>query len=325
MSQPHVLIADWLDESAFDHESFARVGITWSLPAWRPPAPPLDEQHRQLLERIGAAPRIDAVLFGPAPIDAQVIDALPTTCKLLQRIGIGMDNVDERRARQRGIVVRNTPDYCVEEVAVHAMAMLLALHRQLDATQHVLRSGRWQSVPPQPLERLCTLTLGIVGLGRIGRRLAETMRPLKVRIVYHDPAATDPPDWIESLGLDDLLRRADLVSLHCPLTEENRHMIDARTLALMKPTAILVNVSRGGLIDSAALAAALDAGRLAGAGLDVYEPEVLPADSPLRHCQNTILTSHTAWYSRQAVLDAHTLAIQNVLEAITKNTREGTV
>jgi D-3-phosphoglycerate dehydrogenase / 2-oxoglutarate reductase len=324
MSQPHVLVADWLDESEFEHDSFDRAGITWAAPGWCLPAPSHDQQHRLLLEWIAAAPRIDAVLLGGAPFDAEVIDALPPMCKLLQRMGIGLDNVDQPRARQRGIVVRNTPEYCVEEVAVHAMAMLLSLHRQLGSTQQVLLSGQWKSLTPQPLERLSTLTLGIVGLGRIGQRLAEMMRPLKTRIVCHDPVVTAPPNGIELLTLDDLLGQADLISLHLPLTPDTHHMINGRTLARMKPTAILVNVSRGGLIDSVALAEALDAGRLAGAGLDVYEPEVLPTDSPLRRCRNTIITSHTAWYSRQAILDARTLAIQNILETI-KNTHQETI
>jgi D-3-phosphoglycerate dehydrogenase / 2-oxoglutarate reductase len=325
MPQPHVLIADWFEDVEFACESFERAGVTWSLPAWRSPPPPRDEQHRQLLERIAAAPRIDAVLFGPAPIDAEVIDALPPTCKLLQRIGIGLDHVDQQRACDRGMVVRNTPEYCVEEVAVHAMAMLLSLHRQLYTTQQVLLSGRWRSLPPQPLECLSTLTLGIIGLGRIGRRLAEMARPLLARLAYHDPAAANPPNWIQPLALNDLLGQADMVSLHCPLTPDSRHMINAWTLALMKPTAILVNVSRGGLIDPLALAAALDASRLAGAGPDVHEPEILPDDSPLRHCQNAILTSHTAWYSRQATVDARTSAIHYTLEAIKNNTPEATL
>jgi D-3-phosphoglycerate dehydrogenase len=314
MAQPHVLVADWIDDFDFERETLERAGVSLSFPDWRPPAPPREEQRRQLLARIAVAPRIDAVLFGPAPIDATVIGALPSTCKLLQRMGIGLDNVDLERAKERGIAVRNTPEYCVEEVAVHSLAMLLSLHRQLDATQQVLRSGRWISVTPRPLERLSTLTLGLVGCGRIGRKVAELTRPLVGRVVYYDPIVSNSPDWAESLAADDLLRQADLISLHCPLTPENRQMINTRTLALMKPTTILVNVSRGGLIDAEALATAIDAGRLAGAGIDVYEPEVLPDDSPLRRCQNVILTSHTAWYSRQAVLDARTSAIQNILE-----------
>lgn len=315
MSRPHVLVAECMEDFDAEYAVFEQAGVTLSFPEWRLPSPPREEQHRQLLARIAVAQRIDAVLFGPAPIDAEVIDALPSTCKLLQRMGIGLDNVDLQRAKERGIAVRNTPHYCVEEVAVHTMAMLLSLHRQLDATQQVLRAGRWISVTPRPLERLSTLTLGLVGFGRIGRRVAEMMRPLVGRIVYHDPIVSNSVDWAESAALDDLFRQADLISLHCPLTPESREMINARTLARMKRTAILINVSRGGLVDAEALAAALDAGGLAGAGLDVYAPEVLADDSPLRRCSNAILTSHTAWYSRQAVLDARRTSVQQILDA----------
>ena len=317
MTQPHVLVADWLmQEFDFEQESFRKAGITWSLPDWKPPPPPPKEQREQLLARIAAAPRIDAVIFQLAPLDAGVIALLPPTCKLLQRTGTGLDTVDLDAAAERGIAVRNTPEYCLEEVTVHVTALLLALHRQLDATQRLLLAGEWSDRAPEPIQRLSTLTLGIIGLGRIGRRLAERMRPLVGRVVFHDPAPVDPPDWAESVSLEQLLRQADLISLHCPLTEQTHHLINGDTLGLVKPTAILVNAARGGLVDGAALAAALDVGRLAGAGLDVYEPEIPPDDSPLRRCKNIIRTSHTAWYSEQSIPDARAAAVRNILEAL---------
>lgn len=317
MNQPHVFVADWLiPDFAMESEAFQKANVSWSLPAWTPPPPPREVQHQQLLERIVAAPRIDAVLFILAPLDSDVIDALPSSCKLLQRVGTGLDTVDLDSSQRRGMMVKNTPNYCIEEVAVHATSMILSLHRQLDTTQRMLLDGKWSSLCPKPLERLSTLTLGLVGLGRIGRRMAETMRPLVGRVVYHDPLVKEAPDWAQHVALDDLFQQSDLISLHCPLTPDTHHLIGTRTLSLMKPTAILVNVARGGLIDPAALAAALNEERLAGAGVDVYEPEVLPADSPLRSCRNAILTSHTAWYSRQAVLDARNEAIQYVLAAL---------
>ena len=317
MSKPHIFVADWLmPEFTLEQQAMERVGATWSMPGWRPPPPGKEVQHAELLQRIAATPRIDAVLFQLAPLDAEVIAALPPGCKLLQRMGIGLDNVDRRAAESRGIRVGNTPAYCIEEVAIQAMAMLLALHRQLTAVQQNLLAGRWSDTTPRPLERLSTLTLGLVGLGRIGRRLGEMLSPMVDRVLYHDPAVQTPTNGWISTSLDDLLRQSDLISLHCPLLSETRHLINAETLSSMKATAILVNVARGGLIDAVALASALNDDRLAGAGLDVYEPEVLPADSPLRNCKNTLLTSHTAWYSRQAVLDARTDVIRQILEVI---------
>ena len=317
MTPPHVLVADWLlPDFDLEQQRFQEAGVTWSLPDWKPPSPPPEKQREQLLRRIATAPRIDGVLFQLAPLDAGVINQLPDTCRLLQRVGTGLDTVDLEAAAARGVTVRNTPDYCVEEVAVHTMAMLLSLHRQLDATQQRLRAGEWSDRTPRPIWRLSTLTLGVVGLGRIGRRLADRMRPLVRRILFHDPAVVDASDWAQSVSIEGLLREADFVALHCPLNDETRHLIDSDALRLMKPTAILINAARGGLIDAQALALALDEGRLGGAGLDVYEPEILPPDSPLRSCQNTILSSHTGWYSEQSIPDARKAAVQNVLEAI---------
>jgi D-3-phosphoglycerate dehydrogenase / 2-oxoglutarate reductase len=160
------------------------------------------------------------------------------------------------------------------------------------------------------------LTLGIVGLGRIGRCFADRMKPLVGRILFNDPAVKAAPDGLFPAGLDDLLRESDIVSLHCPFLPESRHLLNAETLKLLKPTAIVLNVARGGLIDAQALADALNEERLAGAGVDVYDPEVLPADSPLRTCKNILLTSHTAWYSRQAVRDARAEAMEGILNAV---------
>lgn len=319
MSEPHVLVADWLmPDFDYERDQFERAGLTWSLPDTGHSSLPRDREHARLLKRISQAPRVDAVLFQLAPLDAAAIDALPDTCKLLQRMGIGLDTVDLGKAAERGIAVRNTPEYCLEEVVVHSMAMLLSLHRQLAATQRRLLDGQWVDRSPGPIQRLSTLVLGIVGLGRIGRRLAEQMRPLVARVLYHDPQASQPPAWAQSATFEELLRQSDLLSLHCPLTPDTRHIINARALQLMKPTAVVVNTARGALVDPEALAAALNEGRLAGAGLDVYEPEVLPGNSPLRTCKNTLLTSHTAWYSEGSIPDARAAAVANILETIAR-------
>ncbi len=282
------------------------------MPEWKSP-PPRDEQIRLLLARIPQTPRIDGVLFVLAPLPREVIDALPPTCRHLQRVGIGLDTIDLDATKARGMTVDNTPDYAIEEVAVHAMGMVLSLHRQFIATQSVLLGGQWKIRPPDPIERLSTLTLGLVGLGRIGRKFAEWMRPLVARVLYADPAVSSAPN-MESAPLEQVLRESDILSLHCPLVPQTRGLINAHALQLMKPTAILVNVARGGLIDADAVAAAVRGGRLAGLGVDVYEPEVLPPDSPLRSLgDRAILTSHTAWYSRQSVVDCRTQAIQKMI------------
>lgn len=317
MMRPHILVADWLMPNFdLERQMFQRVGVSYCLPAWTPLPPPREQQRQELLSRIAAAPRIDAVLFQLAPLDAEVIAALPESCRILQRVGIGLDTVDREAAARRNIAVGNTPSYCTEEVAIHAMSLLLSLHRQLDTTQRHLLAGGWSTQPPGPIERLSALTLGIIGLGRIGWRFADYMKPLVGRILFHDPASHAVPRDLIPVGLEDLLCQSDFVSLHCPLVPETRHLLNASTLRLLKPTAIVLNVARGGLIDAEALADALNQDRLAGAGLDVFEPEVLAIDSPLRTCKNAVLTSHTAWYSRQALADARTEAIRGILERI---------
>jgi D-3-phosphoglycerate dehydrogenase len=194
--------------------------------------------------------------------------------------------------------------------------MILSLHRQLDATQRRLRGGIWQVQTPQPIRRLSKLTLGLVGLGRIGRRMAALLGPCVERTLFHDPNVSDSPPGIVPAGLQEVLQQADIVSLHCPLLPETRRLINRQTLGIMKSTALLINVARGGLLDTVALVEALKEHRLAGAGLDVYEPEVLPLDSPLRNLDNVILTSHTAWYSQEAILDCRTQAAQKIVNAL---------
>ncbi len=305
----HVLVTDWFAPD-FDIERplLEARGISWCMAGWKPPPPPRDEQIRQLLERIRQAKRIDGVLFVLAPLPAEVINALPATCRHLQRVGIGLDTIDLAAAKTRGMTVDNTPDYATEEVAVQAMGMLLSLHRQLAATQTVLLGGQWKIQPPDPIDRLSTLTLGLVGLGRIGRKFSELMKPLVKRVLFHDPVVPG------SMPLETVLRESDFISLHCPLVPETRGLINANTLQLVKPTAILINVSRGALIEPAAVAQAIHERRLAGVGVDVYEPEILTADSPLRGLgDRAILTSHTAWYSRHSVTECRTQAIQKLI------------
>ena len=317
MKPPHILVADWYSpEFSIEESVFRKLGWEWSLPGWKAPAPPAEEQERQLLERIANTANITGVLFILAPLTAKVIEALPASCKHLQRIGIGLDNVAMDVAKARGITVNNTPDYATEEVAVHAMAMILSLHRQLGITQKTLAGGTWRIQPPHPITRLSELKVGLVGLGRIGARFATMIRPLVKSVSYFDPFVTTPPEGLTSASLDEVISESDIVSLHCPLTPETKDLINHERLAKMKSNAILINVSRGALVDAVALHAALSSGTIAGAGLDVYEPEVLPPDSPLHSLDNIILTSHTAWYSEESKRDCRTQAIERLLAAL---------
>ncbi len=227
----------------------------------------------------------------------------------LRYIGVlatGYDIVDLEASRRRKIVVTNVPDYSSRSVAQMAMAHVLNLTQHVAHHAATVAEGRWTRSPDfcywdYPLVELAGLTMGLVGFGRIGRTVAELARALGMRVVVCDPALrAEDVQGVEVLTLDDLFSISDVVSLHCPLTPETRQMVDRRRLALMKPTALLVNTSRGPLVDEAALAEALSAGRIAGAGLDVLVIEPPAAGNPLLSAKNCYVTPHIAWATRAA-------------------------
>ncbi len=236
-------------------------------------------------------------------------------CRALVRYGVGLDNVDLAAAADLGIAVGNVPEYGHEEISNHAIALLLALSRKLFAFDAAVRRGGTGIPAPQSVARLSQRTLGLVGYGRIGRRVAEKARAFGLEVVAYDPYASTA-ESVELLGLDELLRRADILSLHVPLTPETRHMIGARELALREPGSLVINIGRGGLVDEDALVAALHSGHIAGAALDVTEIEPLPLDSPLLDAPNVILTPHVAWVSEVALSDLKRLTAENALRLI---------
>ena len=256
-----------------------------------------------------------AILAGPIiPLDRAHLERLES-CQAVVRYGVGLDNVDIDVAQELGIAVGNVPEYGHEEISNHAIALLLALSRKLFAFDAAVRRGGTGIPAPQSVARLSRRTLGLVGYGRIGRRVAEKARAFGLEVVAYDPYASTA-DGVELLGLDELLRRADVLSLHVPLTPETRHMIGARELALLKPDSLVINIGRGGLVDEDALVAALHSGHIAGAALDVTEIEPLPLSSPLLDAPNVILTPHVAWVSEVALSDLKRLTAENALRLI---------
>lgn len=238
----------------------------------------------------------DGVLVQFATIGAEEMDAHPRW-RVIGRYGVGFDTIDIDAATARGIRVVNVPDYCEEEVATHAVALALASVRRIAEADKLIRKGGWGYWRDlKPIPALSESTLGVIGLGRIGRETLRLLRPFFGRVVAFDPYAEDVAD-IERLPLDAVLSAADVLTLHLPLNEGTHHLIDAAALALMKPNAHLVNVSRGGLVDSRALADALSRGALGGAALDVLETEPPAADDPALGAPNLIVTNHLAWYS----------------------------
>ena len=257
----------------------------------------------------------DAILNTYLPWDANAIGRLEH-CRIIARYGIGFDNVDLGAASEAGIVVTNVPDYSVEEVATHALALILATLRKVVRADESVRSGTWSMDNFRPIRRLSTLTVGLLGYGRIARRIAAPLEALGARIVAHDPYLEPGPDLPPLLGLDEVLAEADIVSLHLPLTDETRGFINAERIADMKSGAILVNTSRGPLVDLDSLADALVDGRLSGAGLDVFDIEPLDA-ARIEGIPNLIATPHMAYYSEEALAESQTKAATQVIKVLT--------
>jgi D-3-phosphoglycerate dehydrogenase len=246
----------------------------------------------------------DHVLTVFAPLTREVIGAM-RKARVIVRYGVGVDNVDLEAARSRGIPVCNVPDYCMDEVADHTLALILAATRQMVAHANLVRTGKWVLAGPlTSMKTLCDLTVGVIGLGRIGREVAHRLRAFKCRILAHDPALS--ADEIrkhdcQPAPLDEVLSQSDLLTLHCPSTAQTQRLINRATIARMKPGAILINVGRGTLVDSAALAEALAEGRLGAAALDVFDPEPMPPDHPLLRMENVIISPHVAAVSVKAI------------------------
>ncbi len=221
--------------------------------------------------------------------------------RIIARLGIGLDNIDVACATRRKIVVTNVPDYCLIEVAEHALALLLALSRKVAYYHWQTKSGLYDLAAGPQLARIEGQTLGIVGLGNIGRRLAAKAAALGLKVIATSRSSKTSEPGVRIVSLEELLRTSDYVSLHLPLVDATRNLIAARELAWMKPSAYLINTARGGLIDHQALAAALAAGKLAGAGLDVQQPEPPDLSQPPWNDPRVVVTPHAAFTSRESI------------------------
>jgi D-3-phosphoglycerate dehydrogenase / 2-oxoglutarate reductase len=268
-------------------------------------------------DAIRAARDADAILTAVVPVDADLVDRLEH-CRVIVRLGVGYDIVDLASCRRKGIRVCNIPDYGTEEVANHAIALCFAVHRRILLYDRNVRNLKWGHLLPWPIHRLSTLRVGVLGLGRIGSMFARSIEPFVRDVVGFDPFLA--PEQFEAKGLarmplEALFESSDIISLHLPLSKESHHLISDATIAQMKRCPILINVSRGGLIDGAALARALGSGKLSGAGLDVFEdePNVRPE---LLTLENIVLTPHVAWYSEEADLQLRRSAIEEIVRVL---------
>lgn len=278
----------------------------------------LTAQAKTPEEVIAAAQEADALLCQYAVIPAQVIEALPRL-RAIVRYGIGVDTIDLEAARKRGIPVANVPTYGINEVADHTMTLALAVLRKLPEVRDQVRRGQWDGAPCRPIHELRGRTFGLVGFGRIGRAVAERAHGFGFRLAAHDPflaAESIASEGVAPLSWKHLLVEADVLSLHLPLTDETHHVLNVHAIALMRDGAVLINCSRGGLVDTDALVGALRSGKLAGAGLDVVEGEPIGAEHPLLKLDNAIVTSHCAWYSEEAMQRLQRMAAEEVARAL---------
>lgn len=259
-----------------------------------------------------------------AKVTERVIESAPR-CRLVARMGIGLDNIAISAATARGIPVTNVPDYCVEEVAEHALALVLALARNVAFFHLRTKRGEYDLQAAPPMRRLSTLTLGLFGLGRTGQAVARKARGLGLAVIAHTASGDDHGSGCRMVSFDELLAHSNFLSIHAPLTDQTHHVFDAAALRRMKPTAALINTSRGGIVDADALLAALQAGRLAGAGLDVFEPEPPDLSHPLYRDERVIVTPHAAFVSRESLNDLRQRVCAQIASALSGNRPENVV
>jgi D-3-phosphoglycerate dehydrogenase len=276
-------------------------------------------QTKKPEEFLAQAADCDALLNTYAgPITADAMAKMPK-CRIIARYGIGVDTIDLDAATAAGIIVTNNPTYCIEEVAEHTMALLLDSARKIAFYDRQVRAGTWAVPPGKPLFRLVGRTLGLVGFGNIARQVAVRAAAFGMNILYADPFVkegqfSEPGRKVE---LDQLYAESDFVSVHPPLTPQTRGMVNDAAFSKMKPGAVLINCSRGPVVDTAALVRALDTKKLAGCALDTTDPEPLPDPHPLRGRDNVIINPHVAWYSETAMVGLQAGAPNEVRRALT--------
>jgi D-3-phosphoglycerate dehydrogenase / 2-oxoglutarate reductase len=267
---------------------------------------------------LAVASNADAILVTYAKLPAELLRAL-TRCKVIGRFGLGVDNIDIKAAAALGITVTYVPDYCMHEVSDHAMALLLTLARKIALSNNLVQAGCWEMSAVVPIHRLRGRVLGLVGFGNIPRALTPKAKAFGLRVVAHDPQVTGETlaaMGVEAMSFERLLEISDFVSIHAPLTPATRGLFNAEVLRKMKRGAILINTARGPLVDEAALIAALDAGHLGAAALDVVAVEPLPRESGLLGRDNVILTPHTAFYSVEALDELQTKCAADVARVL---------
>lgn len=313
---PKVVITDSsYPDASFEREEFAAIDATVETIEADTPA--------EVIERAVGA---DALLNQETELPNAVFEALDDLA-VVGRYGVGVDNIDLDAAAEHDVEVINVPSYCEEEVATHALALLLACVRQVPQYDTQVKQGGWDWKAGRPIRRLSGKTLGFVAFGRIAQRFATLLEGFDMECIAHDPyqsASVFEEYGVASVSFETLVDRSDIVSIHTPLTEETRNLFDAETFRRMDDDAILINVARGGVIDTQALADALQTGAIADAGLDVLPTEP-PTDTPLFDRDDAVLTPHVAWYSEDSMEELRRTLAEDVARTLTGESPENRV
>ena len=256
----------------------------------------------------------DGLLIQYAPLTRKVLEQLPR-CKVLSRYGVGVDSIDLKAATDFGIIVANVPDYCVDEVAIQAVTLFMALIRKTVFFDQKVRAGHWDFTEGGPIHRIRGRTMGLVGCGKIGMEVAKMASTLGMQVLAFDPYI-QKAEGIRLVDLDTLFKESDFISIHCPLNESTRHLIGEKAFHQMKKRPLIVNTSRGPIIDGTALIEALKGGLISGAGLDVLEKEPLDPQSPLLRMENVIFSPHMGFYSEESIRELNWRTAENVADVL---------
>ena len=272
-------------------------------------------QVRNEEELIRTCKEADGLINQYALLNRKVLENLPQ-CKVIARYGVGVDSVDLKAATDLGIMVANVPDYCIEEVASHAVALILTLARKTALFDRQVKSGQWDFRMGIPIGRLRGKMLGLIGSGKIGLGVAKMIAPFGVKVMAYDPFLKENPEGIQLKDFETVLKESDFISIHCPLNDSTRHLIGEKEFSKMGKKPLLINTSRGPIIDEEALIKALKGGQISGAGLDVLEKEPPDVSNPLLKMDNVILSPHVGFYSVESISELKRRTAQNVADVL---------
>jgi D-3-phosphoglycerate dehydrogenase / 2-oxoglutarate reductase len=305
-----VLLTDYeFDNLKYEEDVFAESGLEIEF---------IKAQCKTEEQVIEQARQADAILNQYAPISRGVIESLENA-RVISRYGVGINTIDLEAATEKGITVANVPDYGMEEVSNHTLALLLSWARKVPLLNNEVKKGNWDFKACVPIHRFNEQTIGVLGFGRIPRRFIEKVKPLGFKLAAYDPfvSAEDMAAVrVRKMELDEIIREADFLSVHVPLVKDTFHLLNAERFSQMKKNAVIINTARGPIIDEKALIEALETGIIAGAAIDVTEEEPISIDSPLLNMENVIITPHSAWYSEEAMVELRQKAARNIVQVL---------